>query len=53
MSPFILEVSAGNKVVQAVAEFSHRRNIGLCVLTASGAVGSITLLRTSTTPGTT
>ncbi|CAI8585933.1 unnamed protein product [Vicia faba] len=35
MSPFILEVSVGNDFVQAVAEFSHRRNIGLCVLTAS------------------
>ncbi|CAL5204608.1 unnamed protein product [Lathyrus oleraceus] len=53
MSPFILEVSAGNDVVQAVAEFSHRRNIGLCVLTGSGAVANVTLRQPSTTPGTT
>lgn len=53
MSPFILEVSGGNDVVQAIAQFSRRRNMGLCVLTGSGAVANVTLRQPSTTPGAT
>ncbi|GAU23686.1 hypothetical protein TSUD_304610 [Trifolium subterraneum] len=53
MSPFILEVSSGNDVVEAISQFSRRKNIGLCVLTGSGAVANVTLRQPSTTPGTT
>ncbi|XP_045825131.1 AT-hook motif nuclear-localized protein 17 [Trifolium pratense] len=53
MSPFILEVSGGNDVVEAISQFSRRKNIGLCVLTGSGAVANVTLRQPSTTPGTT
>lgn len=53
MSPFILEVCGGNDVVEAISEFSRRKNIGLCVLTGSGTVANVTLRQPSTTPGTT
>ncbi|KAK7282886.1 hypothetical protein RIF29_11990 [Crotalaria pallida] len=53
MSPLILEVSGGNDVVEAVAKFSRRKNIGLCVLTGSGTVANVTLRQPSTTPGAT
>lgn len=53
MSPYILEVSGGNDVVEAIARFSRRKNIGLCVLTGSGAVANVTLRQPSTTPGAT
>ncbi|XP_004501632.1 AT-hook motif nuclear-localized protein 17 [Cicer arietinum] len=53
MSPFILEVSGGNDVVLAIAQFSRRKNIGLCVLTGSGTVANVTLRQPSTTPGAT
>lgn len=53
MSPFILDISGGNDVVEAISEFSRRKNIGLCVLTGSGTVANVTLRQPSTTPGTT
>ncbi|KAG5034449.1 hypothetical protein AAZX31_04G088800 [Glycine max] len=53
MSPYILEVSGGNDVVEAIAQFSHRKNMGICVLTGSGTVANVTLRQPSTTPGTT
>ncbi|XP_020212059.1 AT-hook motif nuclear-localized protein 17 [Cajanus cajan] len=53
MSPYILEVSGGNDVVDAIAQFSRRKNMGICVLTGSGAVANVTLRQPSTTPGAT
>ena len=50
MSPYILEVSGGNDVVEAIAQFSHRKNMGICVLTGSGTVANVTLRQPSTTP---
>lgn len=51
MSPFILEVSGGNDVIQAIAQFSRRKNMGLCVLTGTGTVANVSLRQPSTTPG--
>ncbi|XP_057974936.1 AT-hook motif nuclear-localized protein 17-like [Malania oleifera] len=53
MSPYILEVPGGVDVVEAIARFSRRRNVGLCVLTGSGTVANVTLRQPSTTPGAT
>ncbi|CAL0319302.1 unnamed protein product [Lupinus luteus] len=53
MSPYILEVSAGNDVVEAVSGFSRQKNMGLCVLTGSGTVANVTLRQPLTTPGAT
>ncbi|XWS25370.1 hypothetical protein CRYUN_Cryun27aG0063000 [Craigia yunnanensis] len=51
MSPYILEIPGGNDVVEAISSFSRRKNIGICVLTASGTVSNVTLRQPSTTPG--
>ncbi|XP_022732773.1 AT-hook motif nuclear-localized protein 17-like [Durio zibethinus] len=53
MSPYILEIPGGNDVVEAISRFSHRKNIGICVLTGSGTVSNVTLRQPSTTPGAT
>lgn len=53
MSPYILEVAGGNDVVQAIALFSRRKNMGLSILTGSGTVANVTLRQPSTTPGAT
>ena len=53
MSPYILEVSGGSDVVEALARFSRRKNMGLCVLTGSGTVANVTLRQPSATPGAT
>ncbi|CAM8945765.1 unnamed protein product [Rhodiola kirilowii] len=47
MSPYILEISNGVDVVDAVAKFSRRRNTGLCILSASGAVANVTVRQPS------
>ncbi|KAK9023469.1 hypothetical protein V6N11_003688 [Hibiscus sabdariffa] len=54
MSPYILEIPGGNDIVEAVSRFSRRKNIGICVLTGSGAVTNVTLRQpSSATPGAT
>ncbi|XP_043712341.1 AT-hook motif nuclear-localized protein 28-like [Telopea speciosissima] len=53
MRPHVLEVPGGLDVVDALARFVHRRNIGLCVLTSSGTVANVTLRQPSATPGAT
>ncbi|PON63479.1 AT-hook motif nuclear-localised protein [Parasponia andersonii] len=53
MSPYILEVPGGNDIVEAIARFCRRKNMGLCVLTGSGTVANVTLRQPSTTPGAT
>ncbi|OAY58050.1 AT-hook motif nuclear-localized protein 28 [Manihot esculenta] len=53
MSPYILEVPGGSDVVESISRFCRRKNIGICVLTGSGAVTNVTLRQPSTTPGST
>ncbi|XP_020202708.1 AT-hook motif nuclear-localized protein 17 [Cajanus cajan] len=53
MTPFILEISGGSDVVEALARFSHRKNMGLCVLSSSGTIANVTLRQPSVTPGAT
>ncbi|MED6185814.1 AT-hook motif nuclear-localized protein 17 [Stylosanthes scabra] len=53
MSPYILEVSSGNDVVEALARFSRRRNMGICVLNGSGTVANATLRQPGAAPGAT
>ncbi|OIV96594.1 hypothetical protein TanjilG_28451 [Lupinus angustifolius] len=53
MSPYIVEVSGGNDVVEALSGFSRQKNMGLCVLTGSGTVANVTLRQPLTTPGAT
>ncbi|KAE8656109.1 AT-hook motif nuclear-localized protein 17 [Hibiscus syriacus] len=53
MTPYILEIPGGNDVVGAISRFTCRKNIGICVVTASGAVSNITLRQPSSTPGAT
>lgn len=53
MSPYVLEISGGNDVVEVLSQFSRRRNVGLCVLTGSGTVANVTLRQPSTNPGAT
>uniref|UniRef100_A0A0C9RXZ6 TSA: Wollemia nobilis Ref_Wollemi_Transcript_4702_2154 transcribed RNA sequence n=1 Tax=Wollemia nobilis TaxID=56998 RepID=A0A0C9RXZ6_9CONI len=43
MRPHILEFPAGSDIVQCLMEFSHKRQVGICVLTATGTVGTVTL----------
>ncbi|GMH22432.1 hypothetical protein Nepgr_024275 [Nepenthes gracilis] len=52
MSPYILEVSGGVDIIDSLKSFTRRRNVGLCVLTASGSVANVSLRQPSTTsPG--
>ncbi|KAF2298737.1 hypothetical protein GH714_026342 [Hevea brasiliensis] len=53
MSPYILEVPGGSDVVEAISSFCRRKNIGICVLSGSGAVANVTLRQPSTPPGST
>ncbi|KAL5705879.1 hypothetical protein ACHQM5_024113 [Ranunculus cassubicifolius] len=52
MRPLFLELPGGVDVIEAIARFTHRRNIGLTVLTASGSVGNVSF-RQSTMNATT
>ncbi|KAE8714371.1 AT-hook motif nuclear-localized protein 17 [Hibiscus syriacus] len=51
MNPNVLEIPGGNDLVEAICDFSRRRNIGICVLNGSGSVSNITLRQLSSTPG--
>uniref|UniRef100_A0A5B7B0K3 Putative DNA-binding protein ESCAROLA n=1 Tax=Davidia involucrata TaxID=16924 RepID=A0A5B7B0K3_DAVIN len=53
MSPYVLELPGGVDVVDAISRFCRKRNMGICVLTASGTVANVTLRQPSTTPGAT
>lgn len=48
MAPFILEISGGSDIVDSLTRFTRRRGVGMCVLTASGAVTNVTLRQPST-----
>ncbi|XP_057533268.1 AT-hook motif nuclear-localized protein 28 [Amaranthus tricolor] len=52
MSPYILELPGGADVIESLSSFTRRRGVGICVLTASGAVANVSLKQPSTTtPG--
>lgn len=53
MSPYVLELPGGIDIVDAVARYCRKRNMGLCVLTGSGTVANVSLRQPSTTPGAT
>ncbi|XP_012066713.3 disease resistance protein RPS2, partial [Jatropha curcas] len=47
----ILEVAAGADVAESLAQFSRRRQCGLCVLSVSGSVVNVTLRQPATRVG--
>ncbi|KAK4751813.1 hypothetical protein SAY87_020611 [Trapa incisa] len=54
MSPYVLEVSGGNDVIEAISRFCRRKGIGLSILAGSGAVADFTVRQpASMTPGAT
>ncbi|KAM7258366.1 hypothetical protein ACFE04_014107 [Oxalis oulophora] len=53
MSPYILEVPGGTDIVEIISRFCRRKNLGLCVLSASGTVANVTLRQPSTTTAST
>ncbi|KAF9603454.1 hypothetical protein IFM89_036247 [Coptis chinensis] len=53
MRPHILEISTGLDIIESLSRFVRQRNVGLCVLTASGTVVNVSLRQPSTTPGAT
>ncbi|OAY79732.1 AT-hook motif nuclear-localized protein 17 [Ananas comosus] len=50
MRPHILEIPGGHDVADALARFSRRRNLGVCVLAGTGAVANVTLRQPSSSP---
>jgi predicted DNA-binding protein with PD1-like motif len=50
MRPHVLEVAVGCDVGESVLQFVRRRQIGLCIMSGSGTVASVTL-RQPTVPG--
>ncbi|XP_042015625.1 AT-hook motif nuclear-localized protein 28-like [Salvia splendens] len=53
MSPYVLELPGGVDIVDSTARFCRKRNIGLCLLSGSGAVTNVTLKQPSSSPGAT
>ncbi|KAL4556479.1 hypothetical protein LXL04_039134 [Taraxacum kok-saghyz] len=53
MSPYVLELPGGIDIVDAVARYCRKRNIGLSVLTGSGTVANVSLRQPSSTPAAT
>lgn len=53
MRPYVLEVPGGNDVVEAITRFCRRKNLGICVLNASGTVANVSLRQPSATAGAT
>ncbi|KAF9620724.1 hypothetical protein IFM89_014245 [Coptis chinensis] len=47
MRPLFLELPNGLDLIDAIARFTHRRNIGLTVLTASGSVANVSFRQSS------
>ncbi|KAG6494584.1 AT-hook motif nuclear-localized protein 28-like [Zingiber officinale] len=43
MRPHVLEIPSGHDVVDSLAAFSRRRNLGVCVISGTGAVANVTL----------
>ncbi|GAB4861348.1 hypothetical protein Ancab_036510 [Ancistrocladus abbreviatus] len=51
MFPYILEVQGGVDIVETLTRFTRSRNVGLCLLTASGSVANVTLKQPSINAG--
>nr|XP_043617073.1 AT-hook motif nuclear-localized protein 17 [Erigeron canadensis] len=49
MAPYVLELPGGTDIVDAVAKYCKKRNMGLCVLTGSGTVTNVSLRQPTTT----
>lgn len=49
MRPFILEISTGNDVVDALSVYSRRRNFGVSIISAKGSVANLTFCQPSST----
>lgn len=47
MRPYILEISPGNDVVEALDGFCRRRNIGITIMNTTGSFSSLTLRQPS------
>ncbi|KAK6116812.1 hypothetical protein DH2020_049442 [Rehmannia glutinosa] len=47
----VLEVAAGNDVVESVTVYARRRGRGVCVLSGSGTVANVTLRQPAAPPG--
>ncbi|CAK9327966.1 unnamed protein product [Citrullus colocynthis] len=43
MKPVVIEISAGNDVVDTLLNFARKRHVGLTVLSGSGSVSNVTL----------
>ncbi|KAA0055995.1 hypothetical protein IC582_003448 [Cucumis melo] len=43
MKPVVIEISAGNDVVDTLLHFARKRHVGLTVLSGSGSVSNVTL----------
>uniref|UniRef100_A0A0E0ET05 PPC domain-containing protein n=1 Tax=Oryza meridionalis TaxID=40149 RepID=A0A0E0ET05_9ORYZ len=43
MRPHVIEIPGGRDVAEALARFSSRRNLGICVLAGTGAVANVSL----------
>ncbi|XP_022153254.1 AT-hook motif nuclear-localized protein 28-like [Momordica charantia] len=43
MKPVVIEISAGNDVVETLLHFARKRHVGLSVLSGSGSVSNVTL----------
>ncbi|URE47250.1 hypothetical protein MUK42_13891 [Musa troglodytarum] len=43
MRPHVLEIPAGHDVVESLARFARRRNLGICILAGTGAVANVSL----------
>ncbi|CAD5184100.1 unnamed protein product [Musa acuminata subsp. malaccensis] len=51
LRPHVFEVSSGADIMDAVAAFARRRQLGVAVLSASGAVTNVTLRQRGPQPG--
>ncbi|XP_047983272.1 AT-hook motif nuclear-localized protein 28-like [Salvia hispanica] len=49
MSPYVLELPGGVDIVDSTARFCRKRSVGLCLLSANGAVADVTLRQPSAT----
>lgn len=49
MSPYILEVSGGSDIIAAITRLCNNRGTGLCVLSGSGTVSSVSFQQPTTT----
>lgn len=53
MRPYVLEISPGHDIVEALARFSRHRKLGISVLSGTGPVSNATIREPSSTGGST